>query len=102
MIGAWDEAEKDLGIKVNPRLTLELKNGIKNFVQIKDFGGTKGTIVTLSPDTQDFKELQELGFYCSALGESYSAYDRNLFIDTLNDWGFFGEANKKPTWYSGT
>jgi hypothetical protein len=101
MTDAWRQAERDLGIVLDPRVTLALKNGTKNFVLIKNFGGPKGAIVTSTDDTKDFKELQELGFYCSALGDSYSSYDRSLFIDTLNDWGFFGEANKKPTWYTG-
>lgn len=101
MIDAWIKAQHDLGIEVKTKLTLRLKTGTKDFIFIQDFGGPKGTIVTSINDTKDFKELQKFGFYCSALGESYSTYNRMLFIDTLNDWGFFGELNKKPTWYKG-
>ncbi|MGO9977392.1 MAG: hypothetical protein ACLP01_32215 [Solirubrobacteraceae bacterium] len=36
----------------------------------------------------------------SALGESYLHYDRTLFIDTLNDWGWCSEG-APPSWYSG-
>jgi hypothetical protein len=101
MIDAWRNAEQDLGIKVILEYALGLKNGRKDFILINDFGGPKGTIVTSIDDTKDFKELQEMGFYCSALADSYSTYDRRLFVDTLNDWRFFGQANKKPTWYTG-
>jgi hypothetical protein len=101
LIDAWRNAEQDLGIDVNLEFTLGLKNGTKEFIFIKDFGGPKGAIVTSTHETKDFKELQEMGFYCSALADSYSTYDRLLFVDTLNDWKFFGEANKKPGWYTG-
>jgi len=101
MIDAWRKAGQDLGIKVNPEFTLRLKDGRKEFLFIQDFGGPKGTIATSVHDTKDFKELQELGFYCSALGDNYTTYHRALFTDTLNDWGFFGEMNKKPDWYNG-
>lgn len=101
IIEAWRKAEQDLGITVNSTFQLELKKETKNFVFVKDFGGPSGTIVTLNHDTKDFKELQELGFYCSALGDSYSTYNRNLFVETLNDWGFFGKESQKPTWYTG-
>lgn len=101
MTDAWRKAEQDLGIEINLELTLRLRNGAKDFVHIKDFGGPKGAIVSSIHDTGDFKELKELGFYYSALGDNYSSYNRNLFIDTLNDWGFFGKSNKKPTWFTG-
>jgi hypothetical protein len=28
-------------------------------------------------------------------------YNRQLFIDTLNDWGWFGEKGAEPPWYTG-
>jgi hypothetical protein len=101
MVDAWRKAEYDLGIAVNSNFILKLSTGIKHFVFIPDFGGVNGTIVTSSLDTEDFNELRDLGFFCSALGEHYLTYDRTLFIDTLNDWGFFGEANKRPNWLTG-
>jgi hypothetical protein len=95
MIDAWKQAEKDLGIRINPKFTLRLKNSTKVFLLIENFGGPNGTIATELDDTSDFKELGELGFYCSALNRAnYLTYNRNHFIDTLNDWGFFGEKSK--------
>jgi hypothetical protein len=101
MIGAWRKAEQDLGIEINPEFTLKLKDRTRNFLIIENFGGPKGTIVTSLDDTGDFNELKELGFYCSALADSYLTYDRVLFVDTLNDWGFYGDSNRKPAWYTG-
>jgi hypothetical protein len=102
MIDAWKQAEQDLGIKVNPEFSVRLINSTKTFLFIENFGGPKGTIVTDLDGTSDFKEIEELGFYCSAVNSArYSTYDRKIFIDTLNDWGFFGEKNKTPDWYTG-
>lgn len=70
MIEAWTKAGQDLGIKVDTEFTLGLKDGKKDFLFIQDFGGPEGTIVTSIHDTKHFKELQELGFYCSALRDS--------------------------------
>lgn len=98
---AWKKAEQDLEIEIDFKLTLLLKSGRKTFVLIRNFGAPRGTIVTSIDDTQDFGELQKLGFHCSAIGNSYLNYDRSLFVDTLNDWGFFGEAHRKPSWYTG-
>lgn len=100
MIDAWKKAEQDLGIKINPEFTLKLKNRTRTFLFIENFGGPIGALATKFDDTRDFAELKELGFYCSGLGVSYGTYDRALFIDTLNDWGFFGESNRKPNWYN--
>lgn len=93
LIDAWRKAEGDLGIKVNAKFQVELWNGPKDFLFIEYFGGPKGAIATLIPDTKDFEELREFGFHCSAPGNGYVTYDRTLFADTLNAWGFFGNAN---------
>jgi hypothetical protein len=34
--------------------------------------------------------------------EAYGQYDRDLFIASLDDWGWFGKRAKQPQWYSGT
>ena len=52
-------------------------------------------------DRQRFLEwARREGLYPSLLGESYRAYDRELFIDTLNDWGWYGGGDP-PSWYTG-
>jgi hypothetical protein len=33
--------------------------------------------------------------------ESYARYDRDLFLATLNDWGWFGDPADAPEWYTG-
>jgi len=36
----------------------------------------------------------------SALGPAYLDYDRDVFIDALNDWGWTG-TGAPPPWYTG-
>jgi hypothetical protein len=38
--------------------------------------------------------------YFSQLGPSYLKYERALFVDTLNDWEWFGTGSPPP-WYTG-
>lgn len=32
---------------------------------------------------------------------AYADYDREVFVDTLNDWGWFGDAQRAPAWFTG-
>jgi hypothetical protein len=44
---------------------------------------------------------RQCGYFSCNLYPRYRAYRRQLFIDTLNDWGWFGEKGKEPPWYTG-
>jgi hypothetical protein len=46
------------------------------------------------------QEAEAQGMGWSILGSAYLRYDRELFIDTLNDWGWCGEGDP-PSWYTG-
>ncbi|MHB8692484.1 MAG: hypothetical protein ACYDHH_14690 [Solirubrobacteraceae bacterium] len=46
------------------------------------------------------QEAEQHGMGFSALGTSYLGCDRDLFIDTLNDWGRCGKEDP-PSWYTG-
>lgn len=67
---------------------------------IPDFGGTKGMLLFLLDGPHELSSIaKENGFYCSFM--SYTSYERALFTDALNDWGYFGPADRKPPWYEG-
>jgi len=103
-VSAWKKAEQDLLIEVEAPFVLTDENGRKNTygLLIKDFGSKLGTLILSADDMTDFNEAHKHGYYCSALNpESYDKYRRELFIDTLNDWGYFGEESNKPNWYNG-
>jgi len=100
----WEQAEKDLEINVTAPFILELKDGrsLIYIARILDFGSRKGTLVF---DIEEKSELfvgKEYGYYCSALNmEYYKSYNRKELIETLEDWGYFGEEKNRPNWYSG-
>jgi len=102
---AWRIAADDLGIAVVIPYSIRTDEGdVYPFIAwIKDFGGVQGTLICL-PDQWDdlgFGDAAEAaGYYCSGLyPKSYSAYEREHFIDTLRDWGWFGDREVEPAWY---
>ena len=99
---AWRDAATDLGIRVVAPCTLTMQSGAtKQFeARILDFGGPKG-VIAASPISRADDELGQLNVWCSVLGERYRTYDRQLFIDTLDDWGWHGKLEEQPQWYSG-
>jgi len=101
---AWKTAALELKLKIEIPFSIKLENEKEILVplRIENFGSNQGTIVSTVDEMLSFKLLQQNGFYCSALDTlSYSVFDRDLFIDTLNDWGFYGDSSDQPDWYTG-
>ena len=98
---AWRQAAVDLGIRVIAPFALSLDGETERYeAHILDFGGPKGTVVT-GQNGESGGIRKRLGYYYSILFPSYRVYARQHFIDTLNDWGWFGEKGKEPVWYTG-
>jgi len=66
---------------------------------IADFGGPNGTVVA-SQGSRIHDVRERLGYYSPVLFPTYRNYDRQRFIDTLNDWGWFGYPGGEPSWYT--
>jgi hypothetical protein len=99
---AWRQAAADLGIMVEAPFELVSETGEVQWfeVHVLEFGGPKGTVAGNQDSGLD--DLRKrLGYYPSNLYPGYRTYARQLFIDTLNDWGWFGEPGKEPPWYTG-
>jgi len=97
---AWLDAAKDLGIRVAAPFTVQAYEPVIYEAHIVDFGGPKGTVVGVLEDKlRDCRATQ--GFYSSNLSPSYRNYERQHFIATLNDWGWYGPASLRPVWYTG-
>ena len=99
---AWLEAAKDLEIRVTVPFAVQASDGdpIIYEAHILDFGGPKGTVVGVLDDRLDDCRATQ-GYYYSNLSFSYREYGRQHFIDTLNDWGWFGPWELRPAWYTG-
>lgn len=99
---AWREAAKDLGIRVAAPFEVQIAADqlVTYEAHVLDFGGPKGSVVgVLDDELSDCRATQ--GYYCSNLAHSYRRYERHHFIDTLNDWGWFGPTPLRPSWYTG-
>ena len=69
---------------------------------VHGFGSTCGTLVGLPDDWETLGNVaEEHGFYFSYLYPPYESYERQHFIDTLDDWGWAGDETKAPVWYTG-
>jgi hypothetical protein len=104
VILAWRQAADDLQIKIQSPFVLTTADNrtIKYDLLIEHFGSKLGTLILSTDDMTEFNTAEEFGYYCSGLNpDSYSTYDRTNFIDTLDDWGYYGDKSNKPNWYSG-
>lgn len=99
---AWLTAAVDLGIAVTAPARLTVGDQVEDFdALIEDFGSQAGTaVVALGSATPARAEMaRTVGVFLSELsGGAYEEYDRTLFIDTLRDWGWFGEPSLAPDW----
>ena len=103
IIQTWREASVDLKFDIEIPFLLQTDKGmIKYILLIKSFGSENGTLIITTDDMGVFGVAQKFGFYCSALNPCcYNKYDRENFIETLVDWGYFGLPENKPDWYTG-
>jgi hypothetical protein len=99
---AWIQAAADLKIRVDAPFTLNTTSGesILFEAHMLDFGGPKGLVVG-NQESEFGGARKANGYYYSNLYPGYRRYDRQLFMDTLNDWQWFGEKGAEPTWYTG-
>ena len=77
---------------------------IQSLGLVRHFGSKLGTLIfseSEDPSTRECEELQGMGYFYSLLFEWYREFDEQLFKDTLDDWGFFGDEQERPDWYSG-
>jgi hypothetical protein len=66
------------------------------------FGGRTGTLIRVLREPSELSpEPAGDGYYWSVLSPGYGWYKRQFFIDTLEDWQFFGLDSDRPEWYSG-
>src|SRR5437660_707181 len=96
-------ASKDLQVKiVSPFSVIDALGRSHDFVALfPQFAGARGTLICLADDWVSKHGIaQELGYYCSGLHpDSYACYDRELWIESFHDWGWFGAECRQPSWF---
>lgn len=103
---AWLRARDDLGITVIAPARIEADQlVIPIVVLVPEFGAPRGMAIlgTAAAERREADEeaLQANAFSFTYLGLGYESYDRELFIDTLNDWGWSSAERAAPDWYTG-
>lgn len=72
---------------------------------LPDFGGPLGALICSRFDrTEDcvYDDADAVGYYASGLSPfHYEQFDRERFVETLNDWGWFGDPAEVPLWFTG-
>jgi hypothetical protein len=104
IINAWEEAALDLGFEIEMPFNLKTENGIISYaLLIKQFGSPLGTLIQAMDDYENTDSIPaQYGYYTSFLNPySYNKYKREHFIETLTDWGYYGNSENKPDWYKG-
>ncbi|HEX5716273.1 MAG TPA: hypothetical protein VF179_08945 [Thermoanaerobaculia bacterium] len=100
------QAAGRLGFSFEPAFSVAMKDGsvIQSLGFVRHFGSELGTLIfseSECPSTRECEELQGMGYFYSLLFGCFYELDEQLFKDTLNDWGFFGNEQERPDWYSG-
>jgi hypothetical protein len=104
---AWRDAAEDLGITVvAPYGLLDAGGEVDSaaVAWIESFGSVQGTVVAAYRSNREaiLSAARGRGQFCSFINEaSYARYDRDLFVATLNDWGWYGNPAQAPAWYTG-
>ena len=104
LIKAWSEAAKDLKLDIQYPFSLTLGSGtrIDACLLVKNFGRVNGAIIVsleYSDNKLSWNEIESADYYFSKLNpDVYDHYDRDIFIDTLRDWGWYGPESLRPEW----
>jgi hypothetical protein len=103
VVAAWREAAEDLGIQFTSPFDTE-RDGrhFEGLGLVHRFGHRIGTIISVIDQPSSRIRYPADDDYCSSvLSPNYGDYQRQYFIDTLDDWKFFGPDSERPSWYSG-
>jgi hypothetical protein len=104
VVAAWKQAAVDLDIQFTSPFTISLPDGtrLECLGLVHRFGRRMGTVIAvIGEPSEPTDPLTTDDYFWSILGESYCEFDRQLFMDTLDDWKFFGPESERPAWYSG-
>lgn len=103
VVAAWKEAAADLGFQFTSPFVRTLPDGSRHehLGLVHNFGRRVGTLICVHYDpSEKFDHSASEDYFWSSLSSGYGQYNRDDFIETLNDWGYFGPVENRPDWYS--
>jgi hypothetical protein len=107
VVAAWRRAADDLGIEFSSPHVVTTRSGccMECIGFVHRFGRRVGTIISVLDQPSSLAHLvtkwQDDDYFISVLAAGYGKYERQYFIDTLDDWQFFGPDSMRPAWYTG-
>src|SRR5262245_39750776 len=104
VVEAWRQAAADLGIRFTAPFVTEVDGKRVQFLALVHlFGRPIGTVISVMDQPSDGRGHPQTDQYFRSIlnGECYRTYDRELFIETLDDWHYFGPEAERPSWYTG-
>ena len=104
VVAAWRQAAADLGFQFTAPFTITTQDGnnVEYLGFVHRFGRKIGAIIAvIDQPSEKIPIPKDDDYFYSQLGSDYGNYKRQLFIDMLDDWQFFGPDSERPIWYSG-
>jgi hypothetical protein len=101
---AWLAASRDLGVQVTTPAPREIGGDSELIAPalVHYFGKNVGAIVlVLGEPCEALAPILQRHYFVSIVAPHYRHYQRDLFMETLNDWGYFGPRELLPPWYTG-
>jgi len=101
---AWQAASRDLGIHVTAPAPRQIAGHSDLVVPalVQYFGRNLGAVVlVLGQPSEVLAPTLRQDYFVSIVAAHYRHYQRDLFMETLNDWGYFGPRELLPPWYTG-
>jgi len=104
-IQAWIDASEDLGFRFVHPHTFTTKGGRQIIAGgwLPDFGSPLGALIITRFDSQEASDgSEDTDYFISGLNPAqYEPYCREVYVETLNDWGWFGPEEQIPSWFKG-
>lgn len=101
-LATWRRAAADLGFVFTFQFTLDHDGrAFLFFGHVPQFGAKNGMLVLTEYDAAACEAAAMCGFGYSCISESADPYDRQDFIELLQDWGWSASEDEAPAWYAG-
>ena len=106
IVNSFRQASRELGFCFEPNFVVSIPNGahIATLGLVRDFGSSLGALLFcqgFAPSASQQASLKTAGYFWSELYPSYAEFAAPRFVDTLNDWGFYGKQSDQPVWFTG-
>ena len=100
---AWRDAADDLDLEVVAPFTLEGTPYVYDG-WVACFGSAQGTVLGSTSGYGNEGEraaAEDAGYYISWLNPMYyDRYNRERWVETLEDWGWWDKTRQPPAWYT--